>query len=299
MIPTLSLSLFQVRVSKLAILLGDALAFAAAFAFATLINVAFDQSQSAGVWFSTQDMQRYVAWSGLVFLGLMLFLVRFQHYSDRRPFWDELGDILSLICILAVLDMTITASNRWNASRLWWLLVWGFSFFTIIWGRMLTSWFLRKIGLWIRPTIIIGKGENASEAALALESEPRMGFEVVGYVDVTEPNPELKLNGRPLKNIEQLELLASQPGIQWVIALEYAQSDQRENWLRTLTRWGATDISVIPAMRGIPLYGTDIAHFFSHEVALLRVGNNLRRWPARLTKRVFDFLSAMVLLVFL
>jgi Undecaprenyl-phosphate galactose phosphotransferase WbaP len=67
--------------------------------------------------------------------------------------------------------------------------------------------------------------------------------------------------------------------------------------LRTLTQWGATDISVIPAMRGVPLYGTDIAHFFSHEVALLRVRNNLRRWPARLTKRLFDTFVAALLLV--
>ena len=297
MIP--KLSLFQVRASKLAILLGDALAFAVAFALATLTNVALDPSGSIRVWFSTQDMPLYAAWSGLVFLGLMLFLMRFQHYSDRRPFWDELGDILSLICILAVLDMTITASNRWNASRLWWFLAWFFSCFTVVWGRMLTSWILRKIGLWTRPTIIIGIGENASEAAIALESEPRMGFEVVGYVDVGEPNPELKLNGQSIKNMEKLESLANQPGIQWVIALEHAQSEQRENWLRTLTQWGAIDISVIPAMRGIPLYGTDIAHFFSHEVALLRVGNNLRRWPARLTKRIFDILLAIVLLVFL
>jgi len=110
MIPTLSL--FQVRVSKFAILLGDALAFAVAFALATLINVALDPSGSIAIWFSTQDMQRYAAWSGLVFLGLMLFLMRFQHYSDRRPFWDELGDILRLVGILAVLDMTLIAATR-------------------------------------------------------------------------------------------------------------------------------------------------------------------------------------------
>ena len=117
MIPTLSL--FQVRVSKFAILLGDALAFAAAFAVATLINVELDPSRSIGVWFSTQDLQRYAAWSGLVFLGLMLFLMRFQHYSDRRPFWDELGDILRLIGFLAVLDLSLIASTRWNSSRMW------------------------------------------------------------------------------------------------------------------------------------------------------------------------------------
>ena len=294
-----TLSLFQVRVSKFAILLGDALAFMVAFALATLINVAFDPSRSIEVWFSTQDLQRYAAWSGLVFLGLMLFLMRFQHYSDRRPFWDELGDILRLIAILAVLDMTLIAATRWNSSRLWWLLVWLLAGIAIVWGRVLTRWVLRKMGLWIRPTIIIGHGENATEAAIALQSEPRMGFQVAGYVDVEAATPSLQLNGRTLQNLKQLEVLADQPGIQWVIALEHSQSEQREHWLRTLTQWGATDISVIPAMRGVPLYGTDIAHFFSHEVALLRVRNNLRRWPARLTKRLFDTFSAALLIVLL
>ena len=294
-----TLSLFQVRVSKFAILLGDAIAFAIAFAMATLINVAVSPSQNVSVWFSTQDMQRYVAWSGLVFLGLMLFLMRFQHYSDRRPFWDELGDILRLIGILAVLDMTLIAATRWNSSRLWWLLVWVLAVGMVVWGRVLTRWMLKQMGLWTRPTIIIGHGENALEAAIALESEPRMGFEVAGYVDVEEASPRLKHHKQTLLNLHQLEVLADQPGIQWVIALEHSQAEQREHWLRTLTQWGATDISVIPAMRGVPLYGTDMSHFFSHEVALLRVRNNLRRWPARLTKRLFDTLVAALLLMVL
>jgi Undecaprenyl-phosphate galactose phosphotransferase WbaP len=297
MIPTLSL--FQVRVSKFAILLGDAIAFACAFGVATLINVMADPSKSASVWFSTQDVQRYVAWAGLVFLGLMLFLMRFQHYSDRRPFWDELGDILRLTSSLALLDMTLIASTRWNSSRLWWLLVWLIAVVMIVWGRMLTRMLLKQFGLWTRPTIIIGQGPNANDAAVALQSEPRMGFQVAGYVDVTQTQPELKLNGRTLKNSAELQVLADQPGIQWVIALEHSQSDQREHWLRTLAQWGATDISVIPAMRGVPLYGTDMSHFFSHEVALLRVRNNLRRWPARLTKRLFDLSSAAFLLLVL
>lgn len=297
MIRTLSLS--QVRLSKLAILLGDAMAFMLAFAVATLLKVHSGSSHNISLWFSTQDVQRYVAWTGLAFLGLMLFLTRFQHYSDRRPFWDELGDILRLVGILAVLDMTLVAATRWNASRQWWIWVWVASCVLIVWGRFVTRWILQKLGLWIRPTIIIGQGENATEAAIALQSEPRMGFQVAGYVDVDAEVIELKLNGRVLQNLNQLEALADQPGIQWVIALEHSQSEQREHWLRTLTQWGASDISVIPAMRGVPLYGTDIAHFFSHEVALLRVRNNLRRWPARLTKRLFDLVSASALLVLL
>jgi Undecaprenyl-phosphate galactose phosphotransferase WbaP len=295
MIPVLSLT--QVRFSKFAVLFGDVIAFGVAFAIATLINVSIDANQNIALWFSTQDKERYLAWFGLAFLGIMFFLMRFQHYSDRRPFWDELGDVLRLVSSLALLDMTLVATTRWNSSRLWWLIVWALAVLTIVWGRMLTRFVLQQWGLWIRPTIIIGHGENATEAAIALQSEPRLGFEVAGYVHVEEPNPCLKLNGRILINIQELEKLAAQPGIQWVIALEHAQADQREHWLRILSQWGATDISVIPAMRGVPLYGTDMAHFFSHEVALLRVRNNLRRWPARLTKRLFDTALAALLIL--
>jgi Undecaprenyl-phosphate galactose phosphotransferase WbaP len=296
MIPVLSLT--QVRISKFAVLFGDVVAFSVAFVIATLINVSIDDNQNIAVWFSTQDKERYATWFCLAFLGIMFFLMRFQHYSDRRPFWDELGDVLRLVSSLALLDMTLVAITRWNSSRLWWLIVWGLAVVTIVWGRMLTRFVLEQWGLWIRPTIIIGHGENATEAAIALQSEPRMGFEVAGYVDVDQPQPQLTLNGRTLKNSQELEKLAALPGIQWVIALEHAQADQREHWLRILSQWGATDISVIPAMRGVPLYGTDMAHFFSHEVAMLRVRNNLRRWPARLTKRLFDTsLSALLIML--
>ena len=297
MIPVLTLS--QVRISKFAVLFGDVFAFALAFIFATILNVVIDKNKNIALWFSTQDSERYVTWVGLAFLGLMFFLMRFQHYSDRRPFWDELGDVISLMTSLALLDMTLVATTRWNSSRLWWLLVWVLAILMIVWGRMLSRYILQRFGLWIRPTIIIGSAENALEAAIALQSEPRMGFQVAGYVDVKENPPSLKLHTQTLKNIKELEMLAFQPGIQWVIALEHSQADQREHWLRTLSLWGATDISVIPAMRGVPLYGTEMAHFFSHEVALLRVRNNLRRWPARLTKRIFDVTMATTLLLVL
>jgi undecaprenyl-phosphate galactose phosphotransferase len=58
---------------------------------------------------------------------------------------------------------------------------------------MLTRVLLKHLGLWIRPTIIIGHGNNAKDAAIALQSEPRMGFEVAGYVDVDQVQPHLLL----------------------------------------------------------------------------------------------------------
>ena len=282
-----SLSLLQVRLSKLAILLGDLLAFAAAAGFAsTLLNV-------------RQDPERVATWFALAILGIVLFLMRFEHYSDRRPFWDELGEILRTILILALLDMTLVTVSNWQSSQVWWMWAWPASLASIVFMRWLVKFILKKRGLWVRPTVIIGHGNNALDAQNALHSEPSFGFQVVGFVDVDCQEPRLKYESQVKLDYIGLQLLAKRPGVQWVIALEHSQSDQREEWLRKLASWGAQDINVIPAMRGVPLYGTNISHFFSHEVALLRVHNNLRRWPARLSKRIFDTLVALVLIVLL
>lgn len=292
------MSLGKVRLSKLAILCSDLVAILLAFALASLVCtwLATGTLQSVGRWMSEQPPTRLISWACMGVLGTFLLLISYQHYSDRRPFWDELGDFLRLIGLLALLDMSLLAINQWPVSLRWWVISWSMVLLSLILMRAVTRRMLKRLKLWIRPTVIIGVGTNAADAALALKSQPELGLKVVGFVsneDNLNDNPETQ----PRLQKHQLEALAGQIGVQWVIALEHSESEQREQWLRTLAQWGAPDISVIPAMRGIPLHGTDISHFFSHEVAMLRMRNNLRRWPARLTKRVFDTLLALVLLV--
>lgn len=295
------LSLFKIRLSKFAVMLGDAVAIGLAFVLSMglMATLTYAKGQSFQSWWSGQDSQRFVAWGLIGLLGLVLLLTRYQHYSDRRPLWDELGDFLRLVGILSLIDMAMVAITRWNASRLWWLVSWVLVLLMLVFMRYATRQTLKKFSLWYRPTVIIGIGANAEEAALALNSQPELGFQVQGFVDAGGHIGNDSCKTYPRLPALQMGQFAMQSGIQWVIALEHAQSDQREQWLRQLAQWGAPDISVIPAMRGVPLHGTDMSHFFSHEVALLRMRNNLRRWPARLTKRLFDTFAALILLVLL
>jgi Undecaprenyl-phosphate galactose phosphotransferase WbaP len=285
----------QVRLSKLAVLVGDALAFALAYMLAGL----FAGSTALMGWDSGQHLHRLATWGLLAILGLTLLLTRYQHYSDRRPLWDELSDFGRMVGVLALMDMALVALMRWEASRLWWLLSWLSVLVLLVFMRAVTRRILKGLSLWMRPTLIIGVGPNAAEAALALKSQPELGFQVCGFVDAGGRGVPSSPDTHPRWPAAQMAGIARQPGIQWVIALEHAQSEQREHWLRQLAQWDASDVSVIPAMRGVPLHGTDMSHFFSHEVALLRMRNNLRRWPARLTKRVFDTLAAGLLLLLL
>jgi Undecaprenyl-phosphate galactose phosphotransferase WbaP len=295
------LSVLKVRLSKLVILLGDVLAISMAFLFSVWVCMYWkvDTFPYATSWWGGQDTSRLIAWGVICLLGLVMILMKFQHYSDRRPFWDELLDFSQLVGLLSLLDIAAVATVQWNASRIWWALSWFMVLCLLVVFRIITRYVLRKLQIWTRPTIIIGVGPNAAEAALALHSQPEMGLQVCCFVDTGGDEQAIDERTQPRIAPSKVAQMTKQPGIQWVIALEHSQAERREYWLRQLAKWGMPDVAVIPAMRGVPLHGTDITHFFSHEVALLRMRNNLRRWPARLTKRIFDTLAAIVLLAML
>lgn len=290
----------SIRVSKFALLFSDALALGLAGAWASFFAKGLDVELTH--WLRTQDISRFYFWGGVCFVGLSMFLVRFRHYSDRKPFWTELNEVLRVVLILALLDLAMVAFASWSASRLWWVLTWTSVAIFLPLLRYTMRRVLTRMGLWLRPTILIGYGPNAREASAALHSEPEMGFKVVGFFDVApvatgRRSDQINHDTDSLVlSMDQFKSWVKVPGVQVVIALEHAQNALREKWLRRLTRWGVEDISVIPAMRGIPLYGTDISYFFSHEVALLKLRNNLRYWPARLLKRAFDLFASLALL---
>lgn len=285
------LSQMQIRLTKVALILSDVLSFLIAGLLAALLAQTWSGMQDES-WLVTQELERYVAWLCVALSGLAAFLVHWRHYSERKPYWTELGEIIQVLLVLAVLDLAVIGITRWNSSRLWWLIVWPLTAICMPLGRGLLRSLMIRLRLWQRPTIIIGNGPNANEAVEALQSEPALGFEVLGFLNA---NLDDTLRGSE----GCLQAWANVPGIHFILALEAGQSDLREAILRKLVQLRVEDVSVIPAMRGIPLFGTDIMYFFSHEVAMLKLRNNLRYWPARILKRYFDFVGALLLLIIL
>jgi undecaprenyl-phosphate galactose phosphotransferase len=154
---------WQIRLTKAFLLLSDALSFFLAGLIAAAMAKAWSVSAQTD-WLETQDLGRYWVWLKVVGLGIVFFLVRFRHYSDRKPFWTELGEVLRTVMILAVLDLAVLALTRWNSSRLWWALVWPMAMLCVPLGRGLARSLMRRAGVWQRPTLIVGNGPNAHEA---------------------------------------------------------------------------------------------------------------------------------------
>ncbi len=237
-----------------------------------------------------------------VFLSILCvgwFWIRLRHFTYRKPFWFELREILRTIFVFAVIDLAIAALSEWSFSRNVWIITWLLVLALVPMGRALVKKVLNHYGLWKKQTIIIGSGKNAHDAYLALQSEEVMGFDVIAFYDVDDSAENQRLFDVPVISEETRLWQAVNSETQFIVAVEFEQSQSRDLWLKKLAKHNCRSVSVIPSLRGVPLYGTDMAYIFSHEVMILRVNNNLAKRTSRFVKRAFDIIGALGIITML
>jgi len=225
-----------------------------------------------------------------------------KQYTRRHVFWVELGFVLQGVLMLAFVGSMLKAIIGNTDSLLsWWLACVWLAIFVII-LRCMARWVLGQLGLWNFPTLVFGNGENAYQAILALQSEAVMGYAVQGIVTspgqvVQESISELKIPvlSWPMTSAD-FEVLHT---YDCVIALEAHEAELRDKLIRQLSHHHAPYVHVIPAMRGVPLYGLASTNFFSHEVLMIHMENRLSRLSLRILKRSFDVVCSAALLVLL
>lgn len=226
------------------------------------------------------------------------------HYSSRRPFANEVREILSVVAILAIFNAAIFFIGNWHFSRFALLLNWVLAPGFLLLGRTSLKVMLIKLGGWVRPMVIVGWGENARETALAFESEKLMGYTLQAFVipkdrervldtyrDATGRHiPCVPLGAKPDPMLTHL----GNPHV--VLALEQGGIETYQDIIQELSRRNR-NIQIVPSLRGLPLYGMEVKHFFAHEVLLLTVRNNLARRLPQFIKRVFDLTVATLALL--
>lgn len=236
----------------------------------------------------------------LAALSIVWFWAHLRHYTYRKPFWNELREVCITILALAVADLALAALAKWQLSRTYWLTLWSLALVLVPLGRFFTKQLLFRLHFWQWPSVIIGCGENAKDAYLALQSEKLMGFDVIGFVTLDDGTCLTSpVQDKPILREDIGLLIKRVPDIKFFIAVEYDQRELLDNCLRYLTQLKIRNVSVIPTLRGIPLYGTDASHFFSHEVLMLRIRNNLARFSAQVLKRGFDIMVSFLLILLL
>lgn len=249
---------------------------------------------------SSEGVSRALFLIALAGIEIFWSWAKLRHYTYRKPFWSELKEILQTISVLALVDAAFLAFNKHDFSRLEWLIFWILVFISVVLFRVLIKKYLAFMGYWQRPCIIIGCGDNALEAYQAISSEKLLGMDVKAFIspDADRDNCVVESTIVPVISMDDFWQECTHY-TKIYIALEHNDGSLVQSWLRTLSSRGVRDVSVIPSLRGIPLYGMEVSHFFSHEVMILRLRNNLAAMPSRFLKRVFDVVVSSLLLVLL
>ena len=231
---------------------------------------------------------------------MVWFWIRLRHYTYRKPFWFELKEILRTLLIFSVIELAVLAFSKLYSSRYLWISTWTIALLIVPLGRIFVKIYLIKLGLYLKNTIIIGGGRNAIDAYNALISEPYLGFKVKCFISYNK-NPRLEELGIPILNDVKQGIweLITKKSDQFIIALEESETEARDFWLRYLSKKHYRSVSVIPTVRGLPLYSTDMSFLFSYDVILLRMNNNLAKRTSRFFKRTMDIVLSFGLILIL
>lgn len=291
-------SIFKNYFSKFSLMVSDLVFFNVSIYLAySFIDVLIDDPDIFFPWYGYPV--RILSHFTLSLICVVWFWTRLHHYTYRKPFWFELKEVLRTLLIFTVLDLSLVTFSKWNFSHWVWMLTWLLVLVLVPLGRTLTKRILNRLGLWKKYTIIIGSGRNAIEAYAALQSEEVLGFRVSAFV-CTKSFCDTVVAGIPvIDSEEQLWKIANVESTQFIVALEFEEHALRDWWLKYLAKQNCRSVSVIPALRGVPLYGTDMSFIFSHEVMILRVNNNLAKRSSRIVKRLFDIVGSSSIILIL
>jgi Undecaprenyl-phosphate galactose phosphotransferase WbaP len=243
----------------------------------------------------------------LVTLGsvMLAWFVKSGHYARRTPFWSEAHDIVVTVSLMALIDCALQYMTKDPFSRLWLLQHWIFAAALLIVGRTLFKRLMLADGVWQLRTLVVGRRHGADEVIDALESEPALGYRVVGTLDpdrgysaLGDASDREALDG-PALEWGRLAALCRRHEIEnLVLACDDAELARLKALLRELSRH-EMPYSIVPPLRGIAVHGLQVQHFISHDVLLMQPRNNLARTANRGIKRAFDLVAASAALLVL
>lgn len=268
------------------LLATDIMALFAAFAFGGLaawgmnIYVLHDHFQKM---LSLDTLQQFGLFA-LLGLASILWLDGKGHYRQRLPYWETVGNIITVTFIGFILGGFAQFAMKSIYSRLWLGFSWTLFAAFIFIGRAAVRNFLDARGGWKIPSLIIGTGETAHAAMRALSKEKQMGFSIIRQMGVNAfgqfSSPQAWQRMMKISGVGHIFL-----------ALEGSELEANKDVLKSLVR-GGLSYSIIPPWLGLPSSTLSPHHFMMQDVLLLHNTNQLALPLPRILKRSFDIVVA-------
>ena len=264
---------------------------AAVLAFAVDLAVKTDPLQRAYL----QIVRTGAAWHGWGTLFVLFCLLAYfgsrSHYSSRIPFWTEVGTVIGATAVAFTADGAIKLEIYGFPFGLEGMMRWVIFVPALLAGRHTARTLLDACGCWKLRTLMIGEPSAVDCARSALQSEPALGYDVIGTLD-------LYRLGNPDGVSSWEDVLASYDAEFVVVAVGQGDFAKERALVSALAR-ARVLFAIVPAFDGLPVLGFSHQYFFSHDILLLICRNNLARPFSRLAKMMFDQITAGILLLLL
>lgn len=246
---------------------------------------------------SSPTLATQIVLGAIAVTGWMAIVMR--HYARRRAMYDESWECIYATSATGLLHVAFAAFVGTNNLELI-ALVWAATIIVIPVMRYLVRSMLDDLGLWRRPVIVVGTGDNAITAVNAITQDFTLGYKILAVADpalVESTGSRLDLStGLPVISVSELEQLPDK--IQIVIALDSVQDEQSQQIVHRLVAANRR-VHMIPSLRGLPAMGMQVSHFFSQNTVMLTLRNNLARADYKIIKRIFDVVASGLLIMLL
>jgi Undecaprenyl-phosphate galactose phosphotransferase WbaP len=224
-------------------------------------------------------------------------------YSRREPFWDGVRVSSAALFVAALPDFAAVILKPGHFSLSGAAGSWIFLVLAIPAMRQGARTILAWLGLWQRRTALIGHGPEAETAYGALSTSMSLGFDIQWVVSIGEvvqlPASLAKLKTMVTANASDAGLLVQAAGCdQAILAMNDVEQSAYPELVQRLSE-ANVGTAMVPPLARLPLGNLTTNVLFGRNILLFQVRDNLKRWPQRVFKRVFDVVGALCALVVL
>ncbi|NLB89229.1 MAG: undecaprenyl-phosphate galactose phosphotransferase WbaP [Syntrophomonadaceae bacterium] len=225
-------------------------------------------------------------------------------YTRRLSFWRETKRLLAVISLAYILMLAFVSLAKLGGEVSRTVLVVGYfiSLFVMPLGRYIGKTLLGLMGVWKEPVVIIGTGNIAQAVADALIKDSYLGYKVVGFLqnnkDEDHDSIQVNKNKIPiLGNFEDAAKVLSQQKIRHIIIASPELPGKELVSLTNQLQRSTRSMVVVPDLSGIPVVSGEADYFFEEQIIAFHTRNNLASRINIITKRLFDIVVGVLLLI--
>lgn len=234
-------------------------------------------------------------WIPLIFI---LFYARSNIYH-MRPILDKIRDIFYCTCNgLAVSLLFLYFSHKNIVDSVVFPVAFAVCAFVLGYAVRYVYWrCLKNWHLLYEPVILIGAGKTAEKALRFYERDLGYRYDVLGLLDDFPEKSPVAGRYPVLGGMWDAGRIVQETGVKTVVITAPGLAKEQLQKLISQVQPHVRNISFVPDLLGTQVMGVEANVFFTEEMLVLKLRNNLARRKNIFVKRVFDLLLSAVILL--